>query len=156
MTLVRWRPLPDRIWQAGMRDHWNIQEEINRAFGSFFGRTDREEVTDGYWAPAVDIAEANDELKFNVEVPGMKKEDVKVTFQDGILTIKGQRKQEREEKDLNFHRMERSYGSFCRSFTLPTMVQGDKIKANYKDGVLSISLPKVEEAKPKEITIGVA
>jgi len=147
MTLVRWRPL---------RDLWNIQEEMNRAFGSFSGRTDREELTDGYWAPAVDIAEANDELKFNVEVPGMKKEDVKVTFQDGILTIKGERKQEKEEKDLNFHRMERSYGSFCRSFTLPTMVQGDKIKANYKDGILSISLPKVEEAKPKEITIGVA
>jgi len=146
MTLVRWRP---------MRDLWNIQEEMNRAFGSFFGRTDRE-FTNGHWAPAVDIAEANDELKFNVEVPGMKKEDVKVTFQDGILTIKGERKQEKEEKDLNFHRMERSYGSFCRSFTLPTMVQGDKIKANYKDGILSISLPKVEEAKPKEITIGVA
>lgn len=146
MTLVRWRPL---------RDLWNIQEEIDRSFDNFFSRTARE-FTNGHWAPAVDIAEANDELKFNVEVPGMKKEDVKVTFQDGILTIKGERKQEREEKDLNFHRMERSYGSFCRSFTLPTMVQGDKIKANYKDGVLSISLPKVEEAKPKEITIGVA
>jgi len=147
MTLVRWRP---------MRDLWNIQEEMNRAFGSFFGRTDREELTDGYWAPAVDIAENKDNLMVNVEVPGMKKEDVKVTFQDGILTIKGERKQEKEEKDKSFHRVERSYGSFCRSFTLPNVVQGDKIKANYKDGVLSIALPKVEEAKPKEISIDVA
>jgi len=92
----------------------------------------------------------------NVEVPGMKKEDVKVTFQDGILTIKGERKQEKEEKDKSLHRVERSYGSFCRSFTLPTTVQGEKIKANYRDGVLMISLPKVEEAKPKEIPIDVA
>lgn len=146
MTLVRWRP---------MRDLWNIQEEINHSFDDFFGRSARE-FPDGYWAPAVDIAESKDNLTVNVEVPGMKKEDVKVTFQDGILTIKGERKQEKEEKDKSFHRVERSYGSFCRSFTLPTMVQGDKIKANYKDGVLSIALPKVEEAKPKEITIDVA
>lgn len=147
MTLVRWRP---------MRNLWNIQEEIDRSFDNFFGRTDRREFTDGYWAPAVDIAENKDDLVVNVEVPGMKKEDVKVTFQDGILTIKGERKQEKEEKDKSFHRIERSYGSFCRSFTLPTTVQGEKIKANYRDGVLMISLPKVEEAKPKEIPIDVA
>lgn len=147
MTLVRWRP---------MRDLWSIQDEINRMFDNFFGRTERGEWTESHWAPAVDIAENKDNLMVNVEVPGMKKEDIKVTYQDGILTVKGERKQQKEEKDKSFHRVERSYGSFCRSFTLPTAVQGDKIKANYKDGVLSIALPKVEEAKPKEISIDVA
>jgi HSP20 family protein len=147
MTLVRWRP---------MRDVWSIQDEINRTFDNFFGRTEREEWTESRWAPAVDISENKDDLMVNVEVPGMKKEDIKVTLQDGILTVKGERKQEKEEKDKNFHRVERSYGSFCRSFTLPTTVQGDKIKANYKDGILMISLPKVEEVKPKEISIDVA
>jgi HSP20 family protein len=147
MTLVRWRP---------MRDVWSIQNEINRTFDNFFGRTEREDWTESRWAPAIDISENKDDLMVNVEVPGMKKEDIKVTLQDGILTVKGERKQEKEEKDKSFHRVERSYGSFCRSFTLPTTVQGDKIKANYKDGVLMISLPKVEEVKPKEISIDVA
>lgn len=147
MTLVKWRP---------MRDVWSIQDEINRTFDNFFGRTEREEWTESRWAPAVDISENKDDLMVNVEVPGMKKEDIKVTIQDGILTVRGERKQEKEEKDKSLHRVERSYGSFCRSFTLPTTVQGDKIKANYKDGVLMIALPKVEEAKPKEISIDVA
>ena len=147
MTLVRWRPI---------RDVWSIQDEINRTFDNFFGTTQREEWTESRWAPAIDISENKDDLMVNVEVPGMKKEDIKVTLQDGILTVKGERKQDKEEKDKSFHRVERSYGSFCRSFTLPTTVQGDKIKANYKDGILMIALPKVEEVKPKEISIDVA
>jgi HSP20 family protein len=88
-------------------------------------------------------------------MPGMSKDDVKVSVQDNVLTLKGEKKQEKEEKDKNYHRVERSYGSFCRSFQLPTSVKADKVKANYKDGVLSITLPKTEEVKPKEIPISI-
>ena len=143
MTLVRWRP---------MRDLWSIQEEVNRTFDDFFGRTARE-FTNGHWAPAVDIAENKDNLTVNVEVPGMKKEDVKVTFQDGILTIKGERKQEKEEKKRDYHYMERSFGSFRRSVQLPSTVDAEKVDATFKNGVLTVKLAKRADAKPKRITV---
>jgi len=86
-------------------------------------------------------------------MPGMNKEDVKISIHDNILTLKGEKKQEKEEKEENYHRVERSYGSFSRSFMLPATVKADQVKASYKDGVLNISLAKIEEAKPKEIPI---
>jgi len=107
------------------------------------------------WAPLVDVAETKDEVIVRAEVPGLSKEDITVTLQDNVLTLRGEKKQEKTEKDATFHRMERSYGSFVCSFTLPTLVQADKVKAAYKDGVLEIVLPKAEEVKPKEISISV-
>lgn len=107
------------------------------------------------WAPMVDVAETKDEVIVRAEVPGMTKEDISVTLQDNVLTLRGERKQETEAKSATFHRLERSYGSFVRSFTLPTLVQVEKAKADYKDGVLTINLPKAEEVKPKEISISV-
>jgi len=86
----------------------------------------------------------------------MTKDDIKVTVRDNILTLSGEKKQEKEEKSANYHRIERSYGSFCRSFELPTAVQFDKVKASYKDGILKITLPKSEEVKPKEIPINIS
>jgi HSP20 family protein len=107
------------------------------------------------WTPAVDITEKDDEYLVKVELPGVEKNDVQITLESNILTVKGEKKQEKEEKGENYHRMERSYGSFQRSFTLPTTVKSDKIDASFKDGVLSIRLPKSEEAKPKLIEVKV-
>ena len=147
MTLIRWRP---------MRGLENVQDEVNRVFDSFFDiRPFARRSEESGWYPEVDMIEDKDKVMVNVDLPGMKKEDIKVSVQDNTLTIKGERKAEKEEKDKNYHRVERLYGTFCRSFSLPGKVDGQKIKANYKNGVLSIDLPKAEEVKPKEIPIDV-
>ena len=147
MAITRWRPFRDLI---------SIQDEMNRLFDDFFGyRPVRVEWTERVWSPRVDVSENKDNVIIKTEMPGMEKEDVKISIQDNVLTLKGEKRQEKEEKDKNYHRIERSYGSFCRSFQLPTSVKTDKIKANYKDGVLNISLPKTEEVKPKEIPISI-
>jgi len=145
---VRWSPV---------RDILNIQDEMSRLFNAFFTRTsDRTEGRTLSWSPLVDISETDDKIKVTAEVPGMKKDDIKISIQDNVLTLKGEKKQEKEEKDKNSHRVERAYGAFERSFSLPASVQTDKVKASYKEGVLTISLPKPEEAKPKEIDISVS
>jgi HSP20 family protein len=110
----------------------------------------------GGWYPDVDIVESKDNIEVQVDLPGMEKDDIKVSVEDSILTIKGERKAMKEEKDKNYHQIERTYGTFTRSFSLPTSVEGQKIKANYKNGVLKIDLPKAEAVKPKEIPIDVS
>jgi HSP20 family protein len=147
MAITRWRPFRDMI---------SVQDEMNRLFDDFFGRpVMRREWTEAAWCPCVDVSETKDNVIINTEIPGMSKDDVKVSIQDNVLTLSGEKKEEKEEKDANYHRMERSYGSFSRSFTLPTTVQADKVKAAYKDGILRITLPKSEEVKPKQIPITV-
>ena len=148
MALVRWRPA---------RDFLNIRDEIDRMFDEFFG-TLPERVTTGLenvWTPSVDISETDNDIIVTAELPGVKKDDVKISLQDNVLTIRGEKKQEKEEKNENYHRVERAYGVFQRSFTLPTTVDPKKIKATFKDGVLKIKLPKTEEARMKEIPISV-
>jgi HSP20 family protein len=103
----------------------------------------------------VDISENKDSIHVDVEIPGMKKEDIKISLENNVLMLKGEKKQEREINEENCHRLERRYGSFVRSFELPMPVQADKIKASYKNGVLHVELPKAEEVKPKEIPIEV-
>ena len=105
--------------------------------------------------PAVDIEEDKDSITLKADLPGINKEDVRLSFENGILTLEGERKSEREEKHKNYHRVERSYGSFVRSFNLGTGVDANRIKANYKDGVLEVSIPKSEKAKPKAIDINI-
>ncbi|HLG94364.1 MAG TPA: Hsp20/alpha crystallin family protein [candidate division Zixibacteria bacterium] len=105
------------------------------------------------WYPSVDIAETKDEIKVIAEVPGMTKEDISISLQDNVLTLRGEKKEEKEEKGKTFYRTERSWGSFVRSFTLPAAVLAGKVKAVYKNGVLEITLPKAEELKSKEIPI---
>jgi HSP20 family protein len=107
------------------------------------------------WTPTVDISETDGEYQIRAEIPDVKKEDVKVTVEDGVLTIQGERKQEKEEKGKRYHRIERSYGSFVRSFSLPDVIDEEKVKAEFKDGVLSLHLPKSEKAKPKAIEVKV-
>ena len=105
------------------------------------------------WAPVVDIVEDDNEYLIKAELPEVKKEDVKVTVQDDVLTVSGERMFEKEEKGRKYHRMERAYGSFARSFTLPEDADGEKVAAEFKDGVLKVHLPKSEQAKPKSIEV---
>jgi HSP20 family protein len=135
-------------------------EDIQSRLSSLFGRTPlrgfgEEAMTVSEWTPLVDIAEDDKEYLIKVELPEVKKEDVKVTVEGGVLTITGERKFEKEEKGKKYHRLERAYGSFIRSFTLPEGAAGDKTSAEFKDGVLKVHLAKSPEAKPKSINVKV-
>jgi len=154
MSLVRWNPTRElATWPS---DLFGIQREMNKMFNNFFrGDIQDEDSAIMAWTPAVDIAEHDDEYLVKVELPGVNKEDVKITIESNVLTIRGEKKQEKETKKENYHRVERNYGSFQRSFTLPSTVKSEKIDASYKDGILSVSLPKAEEAKPKQIEVKV-
>jgi HSP20 family protein len=142
-------------------DPFKELEEINERFNRVFGRlparreSGREAMTVADWAPTVDITEDDKEYLIKAEIPEVDKKDVKVTVQEGVLTIQGERKQEKEEKGKKFHRIERAYGSFVRSFTLPDEVAEDKLKAEFKDGMLLVHLPKTEKPKPKAIEVKV-
>lgn len=105
------------------------------------------------WAPALDVHEDKDSFSVRVELPGLKREDIEVTLQDGALVITGERKEEKIQEGTEVHRQERFYGKFSRALTLPAALAGDKVKAQYKDGILTVTLPKAEEAKPKAITV---
>jgi len=135
---------------------------MERRLSTWFGRPlrrrngEQEALTVAEWAPLVDIEESEKEYLIKAEIPEMKKEDVKITVQDDVLSISGERKSEKEEKGKKYHRVERSYGSFLRSFTLPDDADGTKITAEYKDGVLRLHLPKSEQATPKAIEVKVA
>jgi HSP20 family protein len=121
-----------------------------------YGSGSRELMTIADWAPTVDVSETDDEYLIKVELPEVRKEDVKVTIHDGVLTLQGERKLEREEKNKKYHRVERAYGSFARSFTLPDNVDDNSVKARNRDGMLYLHLGKTEEAKPKSIEVNVA
>ena len=155
MSIVRWNPARELATFPG--DVINMQREINKMFDNFFrgGTLEDGSLGSSVWTPAVDVEERDDEYQVKVELPGVNKDDVKITMQDNVLTIRGEKKQEKESKNSNYHRVERSYGSFQRSFTLPTSVKHDKIEASYKEGILTIGLPEAEDAKPKHIEVKV-
>lgn len=145
MALVRWDP-----W----REIDDLFHRYTRAVG--LPRTGSQaSMEPGDWSPQVDIAETDKEFVIKAEIPEVKKEDVKVTVENGVLTIRGERKQETEEKGKKFHRIERHYGSFTRSFTLPDNVDAAHIKASFKDGMLGLQIQKIAEAKPKAIDVKV-
>jgi len=155
MSIERWKPMHDLA--AFPTDILSMQREMNRMFDRFFrgGEVDESELTPSTWLPAVDLVEKDNKFVAKVELPGVKKDDVKITLSDNILTVRGEKKEEKETRESNYHRLERSYGSFQRSFTLPTTVENDKVDAEYKDGILTITLPKAEEAKRKQIDVKV-
>jgi len=137
----------------------NIQDEMYRTFDRFFSKdswSDQETVSQAGWYPVVDISENNDEYLLNAELPGLKKEDIHISFTNGVLKLEGERKKVNSEKDTDYHRVERVFGKFCRTFRLPTTVKTEKISADFKAGILSIRLPKVEEVKPKEIEVKIS
>lgn len=148
MNLVRWDPF---------RELEEMSDRLNRLVARQDARQSngKEMLTVADWAPSVDISETEEEFQIKAELPEVKKEDVKVTLESGVLTLQGERKYEREEKGRKIHRVERSYGQFVRSFALPDFVDETKVKAEFKDGVLSLHLPKSERAKPKAIEVKV-
>jgi HSP20 family protein len=154
MALIPWTSYRD--WDP-FKEMREFQDRINQLFDETLGRfpVSREESFERIWSPPVDIYENQDNIVLKAELPGMKKEDVSIEVKDNVLTLKGERKQEQETKKENYYRIERAYGKFSRSFTLPSTVKVDDVKATYKDGVLEITLPKVEEAKAKAIPIKV-
>lgn len=124
------------------------------AFGDLFSPVVRgEEVSNRNWLPAVDVAETADGLTLYAELPGLSREDVDITLENNVLTVRGERKFEKDAKEENFHRIERAYGTFSRSFTLPNNVKNDGVEATFKDGVLTVRIPKAEEAKSRKIAI---
>jgi HSP20 family protein len=148
MAIVRWEPFRDLV---------TTQREFDRlfkeAFTPMFGEGDLSTRT---WAPPVDIYENENDIVLKAELPGVDPKDVEVRVEDSTLYLKGERKFEKETKEENYHRVERSYGSFARSFSLPNSINAEKVKADYKDGLLTLTLPKREEAKPKTIRIDVS
>ena len=153
MALVRWSPVR---WDP-FGEFSTLQEKMNRLFEDLIPATRKgeEELNTGTFYPAVDISEGEKDITLKAELPGIDKKDVHVEINDGVITLRGERKLEKEEKKENYHRLERSYGTFNRSFTLPTTVDSGKVKANYKDGILEVTLPRKEEAKPKPIPVEV-
>lgn len=135
----------------------SLQQQMGRLFEPFLGRGlgDDESLMSGTWAPPVDVVEEKDAIVVSAELPGMKKEDIDIQFENGVLTLRGQRTITNESNEKTFHRVERVYGNFVRSFTLPRSVDAEKINATYQDGVLEIRVPKREEAKPRQISINV-
>jgi len=132
-----------------------LQQEMNRVFNEFFRGGAGEEGSWGQytWTPPVDIYETNDALVFTADLPGVSKDDVSIEVHQNTLTLRGERKHAAEVKDDRYHRVERAYGPFQRSFVLPTMVNQEKVEATYRDGILELRLPKLETAKPRRIAI---
>ncbi|HEX6081744.1 MAG TPA: Hsp20/alpha crystallin family protein [Methylomirabilota bacterium] len=130
-----------------------FKNEIDRLFDRLAELKGNEPLALGDWAPSMDVSETKDSLVCTVEVPGMEEKDLQVSLQENLLTIKGEKRKEREEKDEHYHRVERSYGEFERSFRFSTPIRGDEVKASYKDGVLEVRVPKAEEAKAREIEV---
>jgi HSP20 family protein len=149
MTLTQWDP---------MRDFVQLQDRINRVFSDAVARGGDEGLMNrGTWIPPVDIYQnGNDKLVLKAELPDMKRENIEITVDNNTLTIKGEKKLSDEVKDEQFHRIERRYGSFSRSFSLPPTVDATKVSAEYKNGVLTLKLPLREEAKPRQIQVNVA
>ena len=147
MNLVKWDPF------AELED---VSKSLNRIFGRFPARpADHEALAMADWAPTVDISETDSAYMIKGEIPGVNKEDVKVTIEDGMITMRGQRKLEKEEKDKKFHRIERSYGSFMRSFRVPDDVDENAVKAEFKDGMINVTLPKSGKSKARSINVSI-
>ena len=143
MSLIRWDPFRDL-------------STLPVRFGGLLGEDWKLPMATTAWNPLVDIFENDNEVVIKAELPGMNAKDIEVRLENNVLMLKGERRFERETKEENYHRIEREYGTFSRSFALPTAVNGDKVAAEYKDGVLKIVLPKREETKPKPIRIEAA
>jgi HSP20 family protein len=146
MTMVRW---------DSPRDMGALQEGLSRMFEGFYRRP-QEDLNRGAWVPVIDIYSNGHELVLKAELPDMKEEDIELTVEDNTLTLSGEKKLDAEVTEELFHRIERSYGSFARTFTLPPTVDAGKVSAQYKVGVLTVRLPLREEAKPNKIKVEVA
>ena len=144
MAIITWDPFRDLV----------TREKMNRIFEeAFISRGEEKDMVASTWTPSVDIYENENELVLSAEAPGIEDKDIEIKIENNTLSIQGERKIEKETKEENYHRIERSYGSFYRSFTLPTNINQDNIKAEYDNGVLRISMPKKPELKPKKVKV---
>jgi HSP20 family protein len=141
---VYWRP------HFGLR---GLQDEMNRIFSDFFDETS--ETKFSQLTPSLDVVDGKDDIQVHVELPGIAREDVDISLKDDVLTVRGEKREKKEEKGENRYYVERSYGTFSRTVNLPARVRADQVKASYKDGVLEIKLPKAEEAKAREVHVDV-
>ncbi len=147
-SLIPWR---------GRTELDRFRGEIDRLFNDFFTRSPFGRFIEGAdWVPAIDLSETGTEIVIHAEIPGMDAKDIDISLNGRLLTIKGERKQEQKDKDKDYHRVERRYGSFSRSFELPADVDANKVKAEYKDGILRLNLPKTEEQSVKKIEVKTA
>ena len=145
MAIIRWDPFRDLV---------SIRDKMNRLFeDAVTQRGEEKELVASSWAPAVDIYEDESQLVLTAEVPGLNDKDVEIKIEDNVLSIQGERKLEKETREENYHRIERAYGAFYRSFTLPNYIDQDKIKAEHENGVLKITMPKKAELKPRKVRI---
>jgi HSP20 family protein len=145
MAIIRWDPFRDLV---------TLREKMNRLFEDTLPyRGEEKELIAGSWTPAVDIYEKENALVLTTELPGLDEKDIEIKIEDNSLTLKGERKFEKETKEDDYHRLERSYGSFSRSFTLPRYIDEDKINAEYENGILKITMPKKAELKAKKVKV---
>jgi HSP20 family protein len=151
-SLTRWQRPELTMW-PGFGRLSDLRDDIDRLFESPFGELARTSQWLSGWTPALDLYEDKDNLLVKMELPGMKREDIEVSLHEGSLSISGERKSEAKHEDAEVYRAERFFGRFQRTVTLPTPVAADKVKAEYKEGILSITLPKTEEAKPRHIDV---
>jgi len=154
MNLIKWQRPTLRTW-PGLGRLSDLRDEIDRLFESPLGETRTSQLLSG-WTPALDVYEEQDHFIVKAELPGLKKEDIEVSFHDGGLSISGERKSETKHEDAEVYRAERFFGRFQRTVTLPAPVAVDKARASYQDGVLTVTLPKTEEAKSKHIDVSVS
>ena len=146
MALIRWEPA---------RELYSVQSEINRLFNTLFESPTPQSNGTRRWVPAMDLVEQDAEFVLRADLPGISEEDVKIELQDDVLTVSGERKAEHEERKEGYYRVERSYGSFSRSLTLPEGVDADAVKASFENGVLEVRIPKPEQRKPRKVAIQV-
>lgn len=143
MTLVRWKPVGDMV---------SLQDEVNRLFDEVWRRSAPRSGLNG-WVPAVDLLETPNEFRLVAELPGVIRENVKISLTDNVLTLRGEKQSQVEEKGENWQHVERGYGAFERSFNLTNSVDSSKVKAKFENGVLTVTLPKTETARPRQISI---
>ena len=145
MAIIRWDPFRDLV---------SLREKMNRLFEeAFTSRGEEKDLVAGTWTPSVDIYETESALVLTAEVPGIDENDIEIKIEDNTLTLTGERRFEKETKEENYHRIERAYGSFYRSFTLPNSIDQDKIEAQHENGVLKINMPKKPELKPRKVKV---
>ena len=145
-SMIRWNANPSYV--AAREPFFKLIDTLFADQG-----TGQEEIASRGWTPAVDVQETPEAYKLHAELPGLTKEDIQITLENNVLRLSGERKFERDVKKESFHRIERTYGAFARSFTLPTQVDSEKVQAVFENGVLSLTIPKVEKAKPRQISI---
>jgi HSP20 family protein len=146
MAIVRWNPATDLL---------GLQEDMNMLLGGFFGPMGHGDTSVVRWSPRVDIAEENGNYEISADLPGLNKNDIKIEVHNNVLTLRGEKKVEKEEKEKTYRLAERHYGEFVRTFSLPDNVDKDAIEAVFTDGVLKLTIPKTEQPKPKQIEVKV-